>query len=208
MGTLQPEPMSRLPRPGQRIHWRNPRHAHAIGWLYSYGPGPFEVVGVVDRSRRGLPAGVLLKTDLGEKEVNEVWLTLDEPANGKGLSVLVVDDDHDTAFCCCHLLARWGHRPLAAYDAAAAWAAALAVKPDVVLLDIGLPGMNGWALCRRLRNEPCLEDSVLFAVTGCGMDADREKCYAAGFDHHLLKPVEPERLRRLLAALSALPGPR
>ncbi len=118
------------------------------------------------------------------------------------LCVLAVDDDHDTAFCCCRLLAAWGHRPLAAYDGAAAWAVALAEKPDVVLLDIGLPDVEGWELARRLRGEPTLEGIFLIAVTGYGQRADLERSRAAGIDHHLLKPVEPDLLQRLLAAVA------
>ena len=69
-----PPPMPELPRPGQQVRWRQPRHANAIGWLDAYGPGPFEVVGVVDKSEQALPAGVIVKTDLGEREINTVWL--------------------------------------------------------------------------------------------------------------------------------------
>ena len=74
---LLPGPMPTLPRPGQRVRWRDPRHARALSWADSYGPGPFEVVGVRDRSGQGLPAGVVLKTRLGEREINEVWLAHD-----------------------------------------------------------------------------------------------------------------------------------
>jgi hypothetical protein len=68
--------MSTLPRPGQRVRWRDPHHAWALGWAYAYGPGPFEVVRIVDKGTYGLPAGVVLKTLLGEREINEVWLAL------------------------------------------------------------------------------------------------------------------------------------
>jgi CheY-like chemotaxis protein len=81
-----------------------------------------------------------------------------------------------------------------------AWATALAEKPDVVLLDLGLPGVDGWELARRLRKAPGLEGIILLAVTGYGQAMDREQSLAAGIDHHLVKPVEPEWLRRLLAA--------
>jgi CheY-like chemotaxis protein len=198
--------MPHLPRPGQWVRWRDPRHAHAIRWLYAYGPGPFEVVGVVPRGDQGRPAGVVLKTDLGQKEVNEVWLTLDEPPT-RSLSVLVVEDDSNAAHALCLLLAGWGHHPLAACDVAAAWETALAERPDVILLDIGLPGVDGWVLARRLRAEPGLDSVVVVAVTGYGTDADRQQSDAAGIDHHLVKPIEPERLQRLLAAFGAMPGP-
>jgi two-component system CheB/CheR fusion protein len=124
--------------------------------------------------------------------------------------VLVVDDNRDTTDSVCHMLSLWGYRPLAACDAAAALAMAVAERPDVALLDIGLPGLNGWELARRLRAEPDLEGIVLLAVTGYGQAVDRDKSLAAGFDNHLLKPVEPELLQQLLATLCAnkgQPGP-
>jgi CheY-like chemotaxis protein len=205
--------MPHLPRPGQQVRWRDARHAQALRWLDAYGPGPFEVVAVVPPRDPGLPAGLVLKTDHGERESNEVWLALDEPEGGslrrpaRSLAVLVVEDDRNAADALCLLLADWGHRPLAACDAATAWEAALAARPEVVLLDIGLPGVSGWELARRLRGEPGLDGAVVVAVTGHGSDADRRESAAAGIDHHLVKPVEPERLRRLLAAFAALPGP-
>jgi hypothetical protein len=73
--------MTPLPLPDQRVRWRQPRHAHALGWADAYGPGPFEVVGVVDKSGLGIPAAVILKTESGEREVNTVWLT---PEGGPG----------------------------------------------------------------------------------------------------------------------------
>jgi hypothetical protein len=71
-------PLPQLPRPGQTVRWRDPRHARALGWEEAYGPGPFEVVGATDNSHLGIPRGVILKTDLGQREVNEVWLAIDE----------------------------------------------------------------------------------------------------------------------------------
>jgi hypothetical protein len=75
-----PKLMPELPRPGQKVRWRNPQDARRCGWEAVIGPGPFEVVGLVDRSDLGLAANVVLRTDLGELEIPEVWLTLaDEP---------------------------------------------------------------------------------------------------------------------------------
>ncbi len=128
-----------------------------------------------------------------------------DPQPACPLCILAVDDHRDTTDSLHQLLGLWGHRPLAAYDAATALAMALAEKPDIVLLDIGLPGLNGWELARRLRGEPTLEGIVLIAVTGYGQQADLERSRAAGIDHHLLKPVEPDLLQRLLAALAGSP---
>jgi hypothetical protein len=68
--------MPELPRPGQKVCWRNPEHARACGWEDVFGPGPFEVVGIVDHSDHGLATGLVLRTALGEREILEVWLTL------------------------------------------------------------------------------------------------------------------------------------
>ena len=65
-----------LPRPGQMVCWRDPRHAQALGWLHGYGPGPFEVVRIVDKADLGIPPGVVVKTKLGDRDINEVWLAL------------------------------------------------------------------------------------------------------------------------------------
>jgi CheY-like chemotaxis protein len=124
------------------------------------------------------------------------------------LCVLVVDDGPDTAETWCFLLAQWGHRPLAAYDAAAAWAVAKSEKPDVVLLDIGLPGVDGWELARRLRAEPTLAGIQFIAVTGRHTKADHEKSAAAGFLGHLVKPVDPDYLRGLLVRCGPQGGRR
>jgi CheY-like chemotaxis protein len=126
-----------------------------------------------------------------------------DPQPACPLRVLAVDDHRDTTDSVSQMLALWGFHPLVAYDAAAAWEKARTEKPDVVVLDIGLPGMTGWELARRLRNEPSLSGIVLIAVTGYGQPADLEKSRAAGIDHHLLKPVEPELLQRLLTAIAA-----
>jgi two-component system CheB/CheR fusion protein len=112
------------------------------------------------------------------------------------LCVLVVDDDWAEAWCL--LLAQWGHRPILAYDAAAALAIAKIEKPDVVLLDVGLPGTDTWELARRLRDEPALRGIHLIAVTGHA-DADQENSADAGIEWHLNRPVDPDCLRRLLA---------
>jgi hypothetical protein len=74
-------PLPELPRPGQQVRWRNPRQAQAWGWQALFGAGPFEVVYTVDHTDQGLAAGVVLRTDLGEREVSEVWL---EPAGEPG----------------------------------------------------------------------------------------------------------------------------
>jgi CheY-like chemotaxis protein len=117
--------------------------------------------------------------------------------------VLVVDDDRDTADSYRVLLSLWGHRTLVAYDAEAALEAARRERPDLVVLDLAMPGVDGWELARRLRAEPGLEEVVLLAVSGYGQRADRRRSKAVGINRHLLKPIEPELLERLLGEYTA-----
>ncbi|HET9653607.1 MAG TPA: ATP-binding protein, partial [Usitatibacter sp.] len=114
--------------------------------------------------------------------------------------VLVVDDNHDAADSLVNLLRVMGHEVLAAYDGLEAVDAAQGFDPDVVLLDIGLPIMNGYEAARRLRGMPQGERVRLVAVTGWGQDADKRRALQAGFDHHLTKPVSMEQLQQVLYA--------
>ena len=115
-----------------------------------------------------------------------------------GRRVLVVDDNLDAANSLAELLNIWGQRVRVAHDGPSAVEAALEFLPDVVLLDIGLPGMNGYEVARRLRQEERLRGTLLVAVTGYGQEEDRREAFSAGFDHHFTKPVSAERLLRLL----------
>jgi CheY-like chemotaxis protein len=114
--------------------------------------------------------------------------------------VLVVDDNVDAAQMLHELLARLGHEAAVAHDGAAALAVAGAFQPDVAMLDIGLPVMDGYELARRLRAQRGASALRLIAVTGYGQDADRMRAQAAGFDHHLIKPIAVDALVALLAA--------
>ena len=125
------------------------------------------------------------------------------PAAAQGLAplrVLVVDDNIDAAVMLAMLLEVAGHEVMVEHDARAALARAHAAGPQVCLLDIGLPEMDGKELARRLRADAATRDAILVAVTGYGQDSDREQIMAAGFDHHLVKPVDMERLEAILAA--------
>jgi CheY-like chemotaxis protein len=113
--------------------------------------------------------------------------------------ILVVDDNVDAAESLALLLQMEGHDVRVTHDGAAALAAVEADPPDLVFLDIGMPVMNGYDVAQRLRQRPGLEKLVLVAMTGWGQEEDRRRSQEAGFDHHLVKPAEPEALRRLLA---------
>jgi two-component system CheB/CheR fusion protein len=116
--------------------------------------------------------------------------------------VMVVDDNRDGAESMAMLLRFWGHEPVLAHDGPSAVELAPVAGPDVVLLDIGLPGMDGYQVARRLR-ERLAPRTMLVAVTGYGQDEDRRRAREAGFDYHLIKPVDMDELRGLLAAPSA-----
>jgi CheY-like chemotaxis protein len=119
------------------------------------------------------------------------------------LRVLVVDDHRDTAESLVMLLQAWGHEAWCVHDGATGLREAEAKRPDVVILDISMPGMDGVEMARRIRAQPWGEPMVLIVQTGFGQESDFERTRAAGVQAHLVKPVEPERLRRLLAALAS-----
>jgi PAS domain S-box-containing protein len=122
-----------------------------------------------------------------------------EPPPAANLSVLVVDDNEDAAESLSLLLELDGHRVLTAHAGHAAVELALAARPQAVLLDIGLPGLDGYEACRRMRAGG-LSQALIVAVTGYGQDADARRAEAAGFDAHLVKPVDPAAIQALLAA--------
>lgn len=114
------------------------------------------------------------------------------------LRVLIADDNHDAADTLRELLQAGGHTTRVAYDGAGALAIAEQFRPDLVLLDIGMPGMDGYDTARAMRRLPGLEDVTLTALTGWGAAEDRARTRAAGFDHHLLKPVKLGELQAML----------
>jgi CheY-like chemotaxis protein len=134
-----------------------------------------------------------------------------ERATGKGKTaansakhrILVVDDNRDSADSLAVLLRLVGHDVRTVHDGRQALVVASAYRPELVLLDIGLPGMDGFAVARQMRLQPELNGVVLVALTGYGSDEDRHLAEEAGFDHHMVKPIHFETLNDLLAALEA-----
>ena len=121
---------------------------------------------------------------------------------GESLRVLVVEDNLDAAETLTMLLETSGHGVRTANDGLAALQAALEYRPHVVLLDIGLPGMDGFAVARQLREQPILANIVLVAMTGYGEVVARQKSSEAGFNHHLVKPADFRKLQEILAGVT------
>jgi len=126
-------------------------------------------------------------------------LAADAPQQASALDVMVVDDNVDAAVTLSMLLEAAGHAVWVEHDPLQALERARSAPPQVCLLDIGLPGIDGLELARRLRARPETAGALLIAVTGYGQESDRAQIHAAGFDHHLVKPIDTDRLYGLLA---------
>jgi len=144
--------------------------------------------------RLWLPAAQPSRTNNGTRKAS--------PQNGEGRRVLVVDDNVDTAQSLGRLLGRAGYEIVLAHSGVQAVERAREQAPEAVVLDIGLPGMDGFEVAQRLRAQTGCQNAVIIAVTGYGQPEDRQKSIAAGFDHHLVKPVDIDELKRLLAKKS------
>src|SRR4051812_8801179 len=124
----------------------------------------------------------------------------EEPKIGPGvLRILVVDDSIDSAESMSLVLGIGGHEVRVEHNGPDALRTAAEYRPDVVLMDIGMPGMNGYEVARKMREAPQTREAALIAMTGYGRQADRDQSKAAGFNHHLVKPVDFETLHNLLS---------
>jgi CheY-like chemotaxis protein len=121
------------------------------------------------------------------------------PARPRSKRVLVVDDNQDIRDSLCMLLMTWGHEVTVASSGEEALDLALAIKPDVALVDIGLPGMNGYEVAQAIRRASAKWQSPIkmVAVTGYGQPSDRQKALDSGFDGHMLKPVDSGLLEKV-----------
>lgn len=128
-------------------------------------------------------------------ESSEVQQGADSP-----LRVLVVDDNRDAAVLMGRLLSTLGNDVRVVHDGFAALDMAETFRPEAILLDIGLPEMDGYETARMLREMPECKDITIIAVTGWGQDEDREKGRLAGFNHHVVKPADSSTLMQLLAS--------
>jgi len=125
-------------------------------------------------------------------------------ASGPGeFAILIVDDNRDATDSMAMLLAMEGYDVRVAYDGPQALEAVRTARPDVMLLDLGLPGMDGFQVAQRVRADPDNSSIVIVAVSGYGQEEHRSRSAQAGFDHHLVKPIEPAVVSELLASLQS-----
>jgi PAS domain S-box-containing protein len=139
-------------------------------------------------------------SEMGEQTAQQPGGSRETSLPPRSRRVLVVDDNHDAAQSLAMMLRVMGHDTQTAFDGLEAIQAAATFRPDVVLLDIGLPRMDGYEVARRIRQREWGKTMLLTALTGWGQNEDKERARAAGFDHHLTKPVDPDTLSTMLAA--------
>jgi CheY-like chemotaxis protein len=128
--------------------------------------------------------------------------TASKSPRSASLRILVVDDNLDSADTLALLLQSSGHNVRIANEADTALETADTFKPQVIVLDIGLPKMDGYQVAQRLRQQPQLENPFLIALTGYGQDEDRQRSKQAGFNYHFVKPVDPQGLQSLISSLA------
>jgi len=126
-----------------------------------------------------------------------------QPDPRKRRRILVADDNRDSADSLATMLSMMGHETSAAYDGSEAIQKAASYRPDVIVLDVGMPILDGYEAARHIRSQPWSNGVVLVALTGWGQEEDRARARRAGFDFHLTKPANPEALVRLLAGVAS-----
>lgn len=118
------------------------------------------------------------------------------------LRILIVDDNRDGADSLAMMLKMFGNETKTAYDGEQAVELCMNYEPDVLLLDLGLPKLNGYDACRQIRQQSSRKPPVIIAQTGWGQEEDRQRTREAGFDYHMVKPIDPAALMSLLSGLA------
>jgi len=182
----------------------------------------------LDRAEGGLGIGLTLVQRLAQRHGGTVEARSDGPGRGSEFTVrlplavqesalgagapgngaatlsahrfLVVDDNHDSTEALRLLLEMRGHTVQVVHDGHGALQAAREFRPEVVLLDVGLPGLDGFEVVKRLRSTPETSQLLVIATTGYGREEDRARCLAAGFNHHVAKPVDVDRIEEIVGA--------
>jgi len=159
-------------------------------------------VEVFSKLRQGSEFVVRLPVE-SSKIVESAQVAIAAPnKNYRPLRILVVDDNVDTVLSFSMLLEESGNEVRTAHDGPIAITIASEYIPDVILLDIGLPGLNGYEVAKQIRKLPTLNNVVLVALTGYGQESDRQASMDAGFNHHLIKPARLDQVRKILASVS------
>src|SRR5678815_372410 len=158
----------------------------------------------VNRSRLGEGSELVVRLPVTRAAARVLQLPGAESSErgGPSLRVLVVDDNVHAAQTMAMLIEALGHEVRTAYDGREALETAVNSRPHVVLLDIGLPGLNGYEVAKRIRQEPAVQNTVLAAMTGYGQLIDRQRSHEAGFDHHLVKPADFAQVKQILATVA------
>ena len=113
-------------------------------------------------------------------------------------AVVIIDDNRDFADTLATLLKLYGHKPFACYDVETGQRRAEQQRPDIIVLDVGLPGTDGYEVARNFRRNPLFAETVMVAITGHATDTDRRRAHESGFDLHCRKPVNLDDLRTIL----------
>jgi CheY-like chemotaxis protein len=150
---------------------------------------------------RGLGSTFIFRLPALEFQADGPIVATSDPSRSPSIRrrILVVDDNVDAAEALSRILRLQDQEVCVAHDGHAALEMAAAMQPEIVFLDLDLPKVNGLEVARRLRSERPAQPPLLIATTGFGQEEDRRRTRAAGFDHHLVKPIDPQALRSLLA---------
>ena len=185
-----------------QVHSTTDRSEGGLGIGLALAQGLIELHGgTIEADSGGLGCGSEFTVRLPRRATRVPGTAPDRPAAVVGTSrhrILIADDNRDCAETLAALLRMEGHEVTSVHDGPVALSAFSEIKPDVALLDIGMPGLTGYEVARKMRQSSIGASLTLIAITGWGQDVDKERAYAAGFDHHLTKPVDPQRLAELL----------
>ncbi|WP_373069977.1 PAS domain S-box protein [Gemmatimonas sp.] len=164
--------------------------------------------GTVEVESAGLGHGTqfIVRLRILEEVPSPPIVAVSPPTSLPPRRILIVDDNRDAAMSLAKLMEITGNETHIAYDGQEAVEAAARLRPDVILLDIGLPKLNGFEACRQIREQPSGKTIVIVALTGWGQDDDRRRSLEAGFDGHLVKPADYDELTRLLDTLRSIPS--